>query len=501
MLEKYIVENIKSFPVGGMKGRRKIKTVVKEITAENVIDVVNEALSIHLQNAAEINYLYNYYKGYQDILGKRKHVREEINNKVIINRANEIVTFKTSYLLNEPIQYISYGGEKSVSDKVNTLNRYMRDEDKESKDKEIVDWMHICGVGERLVLDDKEAGKEDGAPFCIFTQDPRYAFVIYNIGIGEPPIAGVILQVNEDNIQYADVYTKYKHFVITGDEIKEYPTMYDGIPLIEYLNNEARLGAFEVVLSILNNINILESNAIDSIEDFVNGFDVFQNCDIEDGEYSELALGGKAVRIKTVTQGMEAKVYRVYSELNQMGVQARIDDLTEDYLTICGMPNRNGGSSTSDTGTAVIYRDGFAEAESRAKDTEKMFIRSERQMLKIVLRICDIVNSGAQSLNLRLSDIDTQFLRENLVNLQSRVQVLCELLNNEKVHPKYAFEVAALFKDNDEAFRVSYEWYLQNKENELELLNELPKKALLQEHNSQQIEETEQDISGEDNNV
>ena len=135
------------------------------------------------------------------------------------------------------------------------------------------------------------------------------------------------------------------------------------------------------------------------------------------------------------------------------------------------MPNRNGGSSTSDTGTAVIFRDGFQEAESRAKDTEKTFTRSEREMLRIVLRICDVAESGRYSLNLRLSDIKTEFLRKNLSNLQSKVQVLCELLNNLRVHPKLAFEAAGLFKDNEEAYRISqqyYDEYLSDQEQKME---------------------------------
>ena len=41
---------------------------------------------------------------------------------------------------------------------------------------------------------------------------------------------------------------------------------------------------------------------------------------------------------------MEAKVYRIASELNQTNTQTIVDDLQDAYLTICGMPNRNGGS-------------------------------------------------------------------------------------------------------------------------------------------------------------
>lgn len=467
-LEAYSVREVALFPADGLAGRRKIKTPVKEITRSNVRDVLEKALAIHCVNAGEITYLYNYYKGQQDIRDKIKLVRQEINNKVVVNRANEIVTFKTSYLLAEPIQYISHDGDETVSDKVKALNEYMRLEDKESKDKEIVDWMHICGVGERMVLPDPE-DKKDGAPFCIYTLDPREAFVIYSSRIGQEPLAGVVLQQDENEQWIATVYTKNLIYEITPKSMSSRPHVLGGIPLIEYLNNEARMGAFEPVISILNNINQLESDAVDSVQDFVNGFDVFQNCDIADGEYGSLALGGKAVKIKTVTQGMEAKVYRVYSELNQPGVQTRIDDLSEAYLEICGMPNRNGGLSTSDTGSAVIYRDGFVAAHSRAVDTATLFKRSEREFDRIVLKIC----ATKRKLGLDLSQFEPKFPLGNLTNVQSLAQLFIELLNQPQVHPKIAYEVgSALFKDPEVAYTMGQEWYEESNRKQEELLNE-----------------------------
>ena len=470
-LERYVVENITMFPTEGMTGRIKIKTPVEEITENNVKEVFQKALAFHAINAAQITYLWEYYKGNQDIRFKEKYVRENINNKVIVNRANEIVTFKTSYLLNEPIMYISHGDDESVTNKVNKLNEFMRAEDKGSKDKEIVDWMHICGIAERLVLPDDTLGIDDGAPYTIYTLDPRDAFVIYSSRIGEKRMAGVILQRDEKNQLFAMVYTDKRVFRITrsgATEVKTETAEYGpvsghimgGIPLIEYENNMARMGAFEGVLSILNNINRLESDAVDSIQDYVNGFDVFQNCDIEDGTYSSLSIGGKAVKVKTVTPGMEAKVYRVASELNQQGVQQRVDDLTEAYLTICGMPNRNGGSSTSDTGQAVIFRDGWSEAESRAKDTEKLYVRSEREFLRIVLNICNARKSEDMSLNgLELKDIGVNFARKSLNNLQSRFQCMMEGLSSDRIHPKSVYDAFGdIFGDKVEAYRMAMEW-------------------------------------------
>ena len=86
-----------------MYGRRVITTDVDEITAENVVDVLREAMDVHELNRSEIDYLWKYYKGNQPILTRTKSVRPEICNKIVENRANEIVSFKVGYLCGEEV--------------------------------------------------------------------------------------------------------------------------------------------------------------------------------------------------------------------------------------------------------------------------------------------------------------------------------------------------------------------------------------------------------------
>ena len=467
VLEHQAVQDIKSWPVAGLTGRRKILTPVTEITKDNLLDVLEKAMYVHAKNAAEIEYLWNYYKGSQDIQFKQKYVRDLINEKVTVNRANEIVSFKSAFLLEEPIQYISHGGSETVSKLVNSLNDMMRAAGKEASDKELVDWFHICGVAPRLAIADPE---NEDVPFAIYSLDPRKAFAIYHDGIGEKALAGVTLGTNESGELTKDVYTRNAHYFVVGNSVTLLSTpQYDGVPLVEYINNAARMGAFEGVISILNNINLLESNAVDSVEDFVNGFDVFENCEIDDGDYSKLAIGGNAVKVKTTSPGLPARVYRVSSEINQSGVQTRIDDLTDAYLEICGMPNRNGGTSTSDTGTAVIFRDGWSTAVSRAKDTETLFRRSEREFCRIVLNICKVNGVKVP----KLSEFEPEFLAHKLSNLQSRVQALCEMLNNPKIHPKHAYNAAGsgVFDDVEAAYRDGMKWMEETQAKEEAALN------------------------------
>ena len=444
-------------PPDGMFGRRKIISNAHSVTAANVLTVLGKALPVHNVNRAEIEHLYGVYRGRHDIRHKTKLVRPEINNRVVLNRANQIVTFKTGFFLEGPIQYVSAGGERDVSDAITTLNSDMSYLGKEPLDKTILDWVHICGVGVRMCLPNpKETRDVDEPPFQVYALDPREAFVIYSGALGNPPLAGVLIQRDEDDKPVYWIYTTSQCYKIIGNEIREIiDRTVPFVPMVEYCNNMARLGAFEPVLSPLDMINVIESNRIDSIQDFVNAYDVFQNCELEEGQYGELAKGGMAIEVKS-QPGVEAKVYRIASELNQTNAQTIVDDLTETILTIVGMPNRNGGSSTSDTGGAVIFRDGWQDAESRAEDTQKMWDQSEREFLKIAFYIA----REAGDFDLNLSDIKIEHTRNNLSNMQSRMQILCEGLNNDKIHPKIPWIVSGM-PNAEEWYQISNDWFEQ----------------------------------------
>ena len=133
-----------------MFGRTQIYTDVATITAENVADVLENALKVHTVNRTDIEYLWDYYRGKTPILDKVKEVRESINHKINVNRANEIVTFKKGYGFGEPIQYIRRGIDDSQSDEVQKLNEYMFLSGKHAKDSELAEWLYVCGLGMRM---------------------------------------------------------------------------------------------------------------------------------------------------------------------------------------------------------------------------------------------------------------------------------------------------------------------------------------------------------------
>lgn len=438
-----------------MFGRRVIKSSVTEITDENVVEVLLKALSIHALNRSEIDYLWEYYKGKQPILNRTKEVRPEICNRIVENRANEIVSFKVGYLCGEPIQYVGKSGEESVTAAITRLNELMFAEDKASQDQEIVEWQMICGTAFRLVLPDAR-GEEDESPFELYTLDPRDTFVVYSNEIGNKPLMAVKYSKDDNEITRYSIYTENRYYLVEDSILKEStPHALNMIPIFEYPANNARLGSFEIVLPLLDTMNNITSNRMDGVEQVVQAFIKFINCDITKEEYEEfLTLG--AIKVKSV-DGANADVGVVTTDLNQTQTQTLKEDCYNSILTICGMPNRNGGSSTSDTGAAVLLRDGWSLAEARAKDSENMFKKAEKKMLKLVLRICRELSD----FDIALKDIELQFTRRNYENIQSKSQVLTTMLDNPKIHPLLAFQHSGLFIDPERAYAMSVKYYEQ----------------------------------------
>lgn len=451
-----------------LNGRRMILTDETEVNIGNVVQILRKALPYHWKNRSEISYLWSYYKGRQPILNRVKEVRPEITNKIVENRANEIVSFKSGYLMGEPLQYVSRGNAENIADAINQLNEFVFAEEKPAKDKELADWFHICGTSFRMVLPDEMASEDDESPFEIYTLDPRNTFVVYNNGLGNKPILGVKYVVDENGVVHYSCYSDHEYFEIVESKVVSYDTHILGeIPIIEYPLNMARIGAFELVIPLLDAINLTDSNRLDGVEQFIQALMLFHNVDISSEDFDELRERG-AIKFKDIDPQLKAEINYLVSNLNQGETQTLVDHMYQTVLTICGMPNRNGGSSTSDTGSAVIMRDGWSAAEARAKDSELMFKKSERISLKVVLNICRTL----ADMDLKVCNVEIRFTRRNYENILQKAQVLDLMLKNNKIHPRLAFEHCGLFVDSDLAYTLSAEYAEEQEQKAQELFEQ-----------------------------
>ena len=443
-------------PAGELFGRVEVLTGVDEITRDNLQMVLSECMAIHWFNAAQIDYLFRYNRGMQPVLNRKKTTRPEINNRVVENHASEVSQFVAAYFMGEPVVYVRRGDDEGRSKDIELLNDYMMYEDKATRDMEMATWMAICGVGYRMCLPDEEAFDDpDLAPFEIDTPDPRFTFVAYSTGFGHRRMMGVrMVWRQRDDGAYKWLicgYTRTHYFEVwDGAEIVKWePHTLRDIPIFEYRLNMNMLGSFEPAIPVLNAINTIQSNRVDGLEQFVQSFLKFVNCDIEEDTVEQLRKMG-AIVLKSVN-GLNSDVDIVSQELNQTQTQSLVDYLYDQVLFICGMPsNSSENGSTSDTGQAVFLRSGWARAESRAQLTEKLYRKSEREFLRLVLRIM----GETRDIDLKLSAVECKFTRRQHDNLQSKCQALSSLLQ-AGIAPEIAIATSGLFNDPMDVYAQS----------------------------------------------
>ena len=448
-----------------LTGRKEILTSETAVTKENVLGILQNAYMKHLVNRGQIEYLYKYYKGNQPVLWREKEIRPEICNHVVENRANAIVTFRTGYTVGKPIQYVSSVSDESVSANIAKLNDMLRVSGKPSKDKQLVEWQMICGVGYRMILPPEKRKK---TPFEFWTADPRQAFVIKRNDIGHTPLLGVYYTVDDEQNITFHAYTEDMYYRVEGWQssilVEATPHRIGSIPVIEYPLNMARLGAFEVVLPLLDALNNLDSNNLDSVEQTVQSLLIAVNCEFPEDTTANMIRQAGMVALRSVGEN-KADIKIIGETLDQSQTQTLKQSILDAINEIAGIPSQsNGNTSDSSNNGAVILRNGWQGAETRAQDFEMMFREPEQMFIEIA---CDLAG--------RLGDmyldpdvVDVKFTRRNYEDLLSKSQTLVTMLGNDKIHPQCAYEACGLFVDTQDAYNMGMDWYESHRAEEQE---------------------------------
>ena len=446
---------IRRYTSRNLFGRRIIYTSEKQITPDNVVRIVEQAYITHLINRDEIQYLWEYYKGNQPVLYRQRELRDELTQHVVENRANSITSFKVGFLVGKPIQYVSSVGGNDISAHIGMLNDTMRIVGKATKDKTLVEWEMICGLGYRYVTVNNE--KRIKSPFNLYTLDPRNTFVIRANDYTQRVLAGVNYVIDDNQQITFTVYTEDSCYTILkgSGTANRTGNVFGLIPIIEYQANSARQGCFEIVLSMLDAINDFDSARLEAVEQFVQSLIVLYNCQVEEGTTADTIRQAGMIQLKTVNDA-KADIKVLAEQLDQSQNQTLKDDLYQSVLQIVGVPSQSAsGTSDSSNNGAVVLKNGWQGAETRAQDFEAMFQEPEQEMLRVVSVICDELSD----ISFDTSDIEVKFTRRNYEDILSKSQTLTTMLQNDKVHPKCAYEASGLFVDTEEAYLLGMKWY------------------------------------------
>lgn len=447
-------------------GRTELRTSIEALTAANLAEEMGRTFSKHLSNAGEIDYLVNYFLGYQPyVLNREKLVREDVDNRIVFNYAKSSTRDIVGYLLGKPIRYVprQLGKNKPVQE----LSDWMDHRDKGRGDFEIAEYASICGTAFRGIFPDT---KEDGTPpFTLVTLDPKTTYCVYSSDPTkvEPLYAVSYYTVTLDNNQmeyHFTVYTDTETHTFVVDNVSAVAGasflgnfekinvstkrhIIGRVPIVEYPNNQWRMGDWEPALSILDAINVVGSDSVNDVVQFVNSILAIIGAELDEDGLAKLNAE-KVLNIFNIPQGVHPDVKYVAQTLDASNIIALREYLESALRVVLGVPDRKTrGGGGGDTGDAVFMRDGWMDIDLVATNKELFYVASERRTIDVALGIC---NQKSKLTGLKTMDIEIKFLRSKTANLQVKAQAFSTLVATKKVSPVDSLEICDMHSDPQE---------------------------------------------------
>lgn len=443
--------------VKGEYGRKIAYADAEEVNESNILDILGSCIGVFNTNKAVFKYLWNYKNGDQPIRYRQKVVRDDINNPIVENHAWEIVQFKNAQTFGEPIQCVSTKKDDSINESVDRFNSYCQNAGKHTKDISSGEWTSATGTGFKAV---QRTNKE--IPFRITVPTPLNTFIIYSRQTEEPLLAVQELK-NLDGERYFLCFSETHEFRIqnsklmtlidtNGNEVKSKLHAFGGIPIVEYPNNQDRISDIELVIDILDAINNMQSNRMDAIEQFVQSWVKFVNCEVDRESFINMKMMGALVVKSNNGAENKADVDIMSQELNQTESQVAKDDLWNNALSISAIPNKQGNTG-GDTQGAVELRNGWDFSKQRAKLKDPYIKDSEKRLNAVILNIIR-QTKGDKECDFGVMDYDVQINHSPTDNMQVKSQVL-QMLLSSGIHPLVAIKVCGLWGDAEKVYLLS----------------------------------------------
>lgn len=257
-----------------------------------VYEAIPDLINNHSARSLIMQELYNEYKGEVAITDRVMEDETKSNNKLANDYRGDIIDTISGYMFGLPISYAvddkRFQRGKSISPTYEVLNtefenfRYRNNI--EDVDGETGKMMSICGYGARLVYintDGLESVINVNPWECIFIYDGtnnelQYAIRYYKVYLSTDRGMRERYKVEWYDKQYVEVYmqTGDRGYELVQDETR--PHLFDYVPLIEFPNNQERLGDFEKVGSLIDAYDLTTSDAQNEIEEFRMAYLVFK---------------------------------------------------------------------------------------------------------------------------------------------------------------------------------------------------------------------------------
>lgn len=296
------------------------------------------------------------------------------DNRIPVNFAKYITDTMNGFFIGIPIK--TTADDETVSQYLEFLDQY---NDQDDNNAELSKVCSIYGNGYEMYYVD-----EDGN-IGITYLTPMEAFIIYDDSILERPLFFVRHYTDADNVEWGSWSDGHavQHFVNRGtykwiDQPKKHG--FDGVPAVEYVENEERMGVFESALPMIDAYNKAISEKANDVDYFADAYLKILGTSLNENELEQL-------RQKRIINfdGEDAAnlivefLQKPNGDTTQENLINRLEKLIFQISMVANISDENFGTSS---GIALKYK--LLAMSNLAKAKERKFTSGMNRRYKLI---------------------------------------------------------------------------------------------------------------------
>lgn len=358
-----------------------------EITDE----LVTKLIKLHEEDCERYITLEDYYRGKAKIYDRSKE-DYKANNKLALDYPSYIVDILLGLFVGKPI---SYTVAEDSAEMMEGLQEVFDLNDEQDENAEIAKICGIKGRGYEIVYLDEEGGVR-------FNEvQPENIVMVYDNHIKPEPLFCIYIREDADaesigkesKNKLVTLYTKesIKEMRLEGSDLKlieENANLFGAIPVVEFKNNNEAIGDFERVLSLIDALNLAQSDTANDFEEFTDALLVLAGMPQADSDDVNRMIEDKVLLLdKSGGAGQSAEW--LIKDINDTALENYKNRLDADIHKFAKVPNMNDEHFAGNvSGEAMKYKL-FATDQIIAQKQRK-FKSALQERIKLILSIAKI---------------------------------------------------------------------------------------------------------------
>lgn len=391
----------------------RVHTTKEVLDPQDIADILQRHERDFVSHVLELK---DYYAGKHKILTKEQRSVSAPNNKIVANYCEYITNMSTGFFMGQPVAYSSVSGD---TDAVSALQDVFRYNDEADGNLRLAAEASVTGAAYEVLYVDAEAEIR----FCAVPSEE--VILVLDATLEENLIAAIrryrVVSLDGSTYNdYVDVYDAHSvtSYDYTADKLIQnsasVPHYFDGVPVIEYPNNDARRGDFEGIMTLVDAYNKAQSLTLDDMEDFTDAYLVLKGMG---GMNGEDAAELRRNKMMTLDEGGSAEW--LIKNLNDTYIENIKTRLQNDIHKFSAIPDMSDDAFAGNTsGVAIKYKlIGLEQVRSRK---ERGFKKGLQRRIELIAGMLKTKSKA----DIDFRDIEITFTANIPANNQEQAEIV-----------------------------------------------------------------------------